>query len=123
MLPPKKTGKKPSFGGTETILVVEDEPAILRMIRMMLKQKGYSVISAATPTQALEKMETHAGAIDLLLTDVIMPEMNGLDLSRQIIVECPPALKLPIPCFRFQQIAFRVVCFALYRLSSARFNN
>jgi PAS domain S-box-containing protein len=119
----EKTGKKPSFGGTETILVVEDEPAILRMIRMMLKQKGYSVISAATPTQALEKMETHADVIDLLLTDVIMPEMNGLDLSRQIIVECPPALKLPIPCFRFQQIAFRVVCFALYRLSSARFNN
>ena len=76
--------KKAAAGGTETILLVEDEPSILRMTRMMLERKGYSVLSAATPSQALEEAEKHSGSIDLLMTDVVMPEMNGRDLSGKI---------------------------------------
>ncbi|MDZ7665531.1 MAG: PAS domain S-box protein [Desulfotignum sp.] len=76
--------KKAAAGGTETILLVEDEPKILRMTRMMLERKGYTVISSATPAKAVEKAKNHSGAIDLLITDVVMPEMNGRDIARQI---------------------------------------
>ncbi len=75
---------KTASGGTETILVVEDESAVLKMTRMMLEQKGYSVLSAATPAEALEKVKTHSGAIDLLLSDVVLPGMSGRDLAGQI---------------------------------------
>ncbi|MGM0644412.1 MAG: ATP-binding protein, partial [Thermodesulfobacteriota bacterium] len=76
--------KKTATGGTETILLVEDEPTILRMTRMMLEKKGYTVISASAPTEAVEKARNHSGLIDLLMTDVVMPEMNGRDLAVQI---------------------------------------
>ncbi len=76
--------KKAAAGGTETILLVEDEPSILRMTRMMLEKKGYTVLSAATPSEAVEKAKNHSGAIELLMTDVVMPEMNGRDLAGQI---------------------------------------
>jgi PAS domain S-box-containing protein len=71
-------------GGTETILLVEDESAILRMTCMMLEQKGYTVLSAAAPSEAVEKAGTHSGTIDLLLSDVVLPEMSGRDLAGQI---------------------------------------
>ncbi len=77
-------GKKEASGGTETVLLVEDEPAILRMARMMLERKGYTVLSAVNPQQALETAENHSGRIDLLMTDIVMPEMNGRDLSAKI---------------------------------------
>ncbi|MCF8114748.1 MAG: PAS domain S-box protein [Desulfotignum sp.] len=81
--------KKAAAGGTETILLVEDETSILRMTRMMLERKGYSVLPAATPAEAVEKATNHSGAIDLLMSDVVMPEMNGRDLAAQIIGLCP----------------------------------
>jgi CheY-like chemotaxis protein len=81
--------KKATAGGTETILLVEDEPSILRMTRMMLERKGYTVLSAASPAEALEKADNHSGTIDLLMTDVVMPEMNGRDLAEQITALYP----------------------------------
>jgi CheY-like chemotaxis protein len=81
--------KKAAAGGTETILLVEDEPSILRMTRMMLERKGYTVLSAATPAEAMEKAKNHSGTIDLLMTDVVMPEMNGRDLSEKITDHYP----------------------------------
>jgi CheY-like chemotaxis protein len=81
--------KKAAAGGSETILLVEDEPSILRMTRMMLERKGYSVLPAATPAEAVEKAKNHSGTIDLLMTDVFMPEMNGRDLAEQIITLYP----------------------------------
>jgi PAS domain S-box-containing protein len=81
--------KKAAAGGTETILLVEDEPTILRMTWMMLERKGYSVISAATPAEAVEKATNHSGSIDLLMTDVVMPDMNGRDLAGQITAIYP----------------------------------
>jgi len=76
--------KKAAAGGTETILLVEDEPSILRMTRMMLERKGYSVLSASSPLEAVEKATNHSGTIELLMTDVVMPEMNGRDLAGKI---------------------------------------
>jgi PAS domain S-box-containing protein len=81
--------KKVAAGGAETILLVEDEPTILRMTRMMLERKGYSVLPAATPAEAVEKASNHSGSIDLLMTDVVMPEMNGRDLAGQITALYP----------------------------------
>jgi len=76
--------KKAAVGGTETILLVEDEPAILNMTRIMLERKGYFILSAATPTKAIDMANAHADKIHLLMTDVVMPEMNGRNLSGKI---------------------------------------
>jgi PAS domain S-box-containing protein len=76
--------KKAAAGGTETILLVEDESTILGMTRMMLERKGYSVLPAATPAEALDLAKAHADKIHLLMTDVVMPEMNGRNLAEQI---------------------------------------
>ncbi len=81
--------KKATAWGTETILLVEDEPAILKMTRMILERKGYTVLSAATPAEAMKKAKNHSDVIDLLMTDVVMPEMNGRDLAEQITALYP----------------------------------
>jgi PAS domain S-box-containing protein len=81
--------KKAATGGTETILLVEDEPTILRMTQMMLERKGYSVLPAATPVEAIDLAKAHADKIHLLMTDVVMPEMNGRDLAGQITALFP----------------------------------
>ena len=71
-------------GNGETVLLVEDEPSIMRMAEIMLKRLGYQVLAAGTPSQALSLAAGHAGAIDLLITDVVMPEMSGRKLDNQI---------------------------------------
>jgi len=71
--------------GCETILIVEDEPAILAMTKMMLKKTGYTVLAAKTPGEAIRIAQEYPGNIDLLLSDVVMPEMNGWDLAMKII--------------------------------------
>jgi CheY-like chemotaxis protein len=81
--------KKSAAGGTEIILLVEDELTILRMTRMMLERKGYTVLSADTPARAIKKAKDHSCSIALLITDVVMPEMNGRDLAEQITALYP----------------------------------
>jgi signal transduction histidine kinase len=71
--------------GHETILVVEDETTILEMIRTMLEAFGYRVLAASTPGEAIRLAQTWRGEIHLLMTDVIMPEMNGRDLARTML--------------------------------------
>jgi PAS domain S-box-containing protein len=71
--------------GHETILLVEDEPAILKMATMMLDRLGYTVVGAKTPGEAVRLAEAHAGGIHLLVTDVVMPEMNGRDLAKHLL--------------------------------------
>jgi PAS domain S-box-containing protein len=80
--------------GRETILLVEDEPAILSMGRLMLENFGYHVLTAATPLEALRLASDYGGTIDLLMTDVIMPEMNGWELSRKLQVFHPGLKRL-----------------------------
>ncbi|MGB3223095.1 MAG: PAS domain S-box protein [Desulforhopalus sp.] len=75
--------------GRETILLVEDEPMILELSEAMLKGLGYTVFTAGTPGEAIRLAQEHCGQIDLLMTDVIMPEMNGSDLARSLVPLCP----------------------------------
>jgi CheY-like chemotaxis protein len=70
--------------GSETILLVEDEPAILRIATKTLEWLGYRVLAARTPGEAIRLAKEHRGRIDLLMTDVVMPEMNGRDLARNL---------------------------------------
>lgn len=90
--------KKPSdpinLDGTETILLVEDEPSILRMTRMMLERMGYKVLAAGNPREAIALAREHAGQIHLLMTDVVMPEMNGRDLARNMLSIYPKLRQL-----------------------------
>ena len=71
--------------GRETVLVVEDELAILRLTRVMLEKQGYTVLAAGTPQEAISIAKGHDGGIDLLITDVVMPEMNGHDLATSLL--------------------------------------
>jgi CheY-like chemotaxis protein len=79
-----KAPARPDARGDETVLLVEDEPPILRMTAKMLERLGYRVLKAGTPEEALRLAETHAGGIDLLMTDVVMPAMNGRELSGRL---------------------------------------
>ncbi|TWI64612.1 PAS domain S-box-containing protein [Desulfobotulus alkaliphilus] len=76
--------KKTATGGTETILLVEDEPMILDMTRNMLEMMGYKVLASTLPSEAIKTVKNFTGTIHLLISDVVMPEMNGAELSRQI---------------------------------------
>jgi len=78
--------------GTETVLVVEDEPAVLRIAKRMLGKQGYRVLTAATPGEATRLVTAHASEIRLLITDVIMPETNGQDLAKSLL-RLRPGLK------------------------------
>ncbi len=79
---------------SQTVLLVEDEPAILTLIHTMLLRLGYKVIAASTPGMALRLAADHQGPIDILLTDIIMPEMDGLRLSEKILALQPTILKI-----------------------------
>jgi len=76
--------ESPSFHGKEKILLVEDEPDILNICKLMLENNGYEVLTAATPGDAIHISSSHSGEIHLLLTDVVLPEMNGCDLSMKL---------------------------------------
>ncbi len=68
----------------EMVLLVEDEPAIREMGQMMLERLGYQVLAAGTPEEAMRIAGEHPGGIHLLITDVVMPGMNGRDLAEQL---------------------------------------
>jgi len=72
------------IGGDETVLLVEDEPMLLEMGEIMLKRLGYDVFTANGPGQALETVKRCDKDIALLITDVVMPEMNGMELSERL---------------------------------------
>jgi two-component system, cell cycle sensor histidine kinase and response regulator CckA len=73
---------------------VEDEPMILDLTMVMLKTLGYTVLTAATPGEAIRLAREHCGQIHMLLTDVIMPEMNGRDLAKNLLSLYPDLKRL-----------------------------
>jgi PAS domain S-box-containing protein len=81
----QENGLTPSLTGSETILLVEDEPDLLKMTTRILQRQGYKVLGASNPGEAMRLAETHPGEIQLLITDVIMPEMNGPDLAHRLL--------------------------------------
>ena len=84
----------PVLRGQETILLVEDEPAILNVASIMLEKQGYTVLKANTPGEAVRLAREHFGEIQLLMTDVIMPEMNGRDLAKNLLSIYPNMKRL-----------------------------
>ncbi len=80
----KESAAAPPEQGRGTILVVEDEPAILNMTATMLERQGYTVLGARTPGEAVRTAEEHGDRIELIITDVVMPEMDGLELARRL---------------------------------------
>lgn len=75
--------------GSETILMVEDEGAVRQLATHILKGHGYQVLCAGNGAEALRLSREHQGAIDLLVTDVVMPGMNGEQLARRLQSERP----------------------------------
>jgi PAS domain S-box-containing protein len=73
-----------TIGGTETILLVEDEEALRDMVRLILKSKGYKVIAAHDGSEAIKKYILHKDEIDIILTDMGLPEMTGLDMFKKM---------------------------------------
>jgi CheY-like chemotaxis protein len=90
----EKEQELPAEHGHETILLVEDEPAILQMTTMMLERLGYTVVAAATPGEAIRLALEYRGRIDLLMTDVVMPEMNGRELAGNLLSHYPNLKRL-----------------------------
>jgi PAS domain S-box-containing protein len=77
------------MGGRETILLVEDDAAVLRSTQRMLEHQGYRVLAADCPGKALSVARDHVGPLHLLLTDVVMPQMNGRDLALTLAQQRP----------------------------------
>jgi CheY-like chemotaxis protein len=74
----------PALRGTETILLVEDEEQVLTLTRRVLERHGYTVLAAASPEAALTALTGHRASVALLITDVVMPGMNGRLLCQQV---------------------------------------
>jgi len=73
----------------KTLLIVDDEVAITDAAYQILRDFGYKVFTASNPSAALKIVEEHGDSIDLLITDIIMPEMNGDELSKKISLVYP----------------------------------
>ncbi len=80
-----------SAGGSETLLVVEDEPAVRDIARRILEAAGYTVLTAASPGEALLAAERKGHEVQLVVTDVVMPGMNGRELAARLGPLCPHA--------------------------------
>jgi len=75
--------------GSGTVLVVDDDDDVRRMVERVLRRAGYTVLTASSGPDALARARSHAGAIDLLLTDVVMPGMTGQELIRELNTDRP----------------------------------
>jgi two-component system cell cycle sensor histidine kinase/response regulator CckA len=80
---------EPSIGGTETVLLVEDEEQVLKLGRLILERSGYTVMAARTPAAGLALAATVPGRLHVLVTDVVMPGMNGKDLLDRLRPDHP----------------------------------
>lgn len=75
--------------GSETILVVEDDKAVRRVTARVLREKGYHVLEAGAPSEARDHCAAHRSKIDLLLSDINMPQMNGIKLAEELVATLP----------------------------------
>jgi two-component system cell cycle sensor histidine kinase/response regulator CckA len=77
------------IAGTETLLVVEDAPVLRRLISVSLEKRGYTVLAAEDGTEAIRILENNPGKIDLVISDIMMPKLNGLELRKKAILLRP----------------------------------
>jgi two-component system, cell cycle sensor histidine kinase and response regulator CckA len=99
-----QSAPQPTRRGTETILLVEDEPGVRKLIAEILKTSGYHVLMASSGREALTIAERHAGTIDLLITDVIMPDLNGREVADRLRDLRPGLLVLFVTGFTSETI-------------------
>src|SRR5207248_3192508 len=76
-------------GGSETVLLVEEDEMVRKLTRRMLSNRGYAVLAAADGGDALRQLESHPGSVDLLVTDVVMPGMSGREVAQRLLVLRP----------------------------------
>lgn len=94
ILPEEQVEKRfNNLGGTETILLVEDDHSVRRAICLFLEKAGYRFLDADSPESALALLADNPGVIDLLITDVVMPGMNGHEFACKL-TETYPAIKV-----------------------------
>jgi PAS domain S-box-containing protein len=105
----KQPESSPREQGMETILLVEDEQAILKVTRKMLESLGYRVLPASTADEAINLARLHGDEINLLMTDVIMPEINGRELAKSILTILPNLRRLFMSGYTANVIAHRGV--------------
>jgi PAS domain S-box-containing protein len=91
--------------GNETILLVEDEPAVRELTHMVLSGRGYSVLEALNPEDAERLADSYGSEIHLLLTDVVMPGISGRDLARKLTARRPNLRVLYMSGYTFNVIA------------------
>jgi DNA-binding NtrC family response regulator len=91
--PPVVAPREQPAGGTAAVLIVEDEPSIRTLTRTILERAGYIVLSASTATDAEALFVQEAGGIDLLVTDIALPDGNGPALFKRLS-EKRPALRV-----------------------------
>jgi len=82
------------MAATETLLVVENEAAIKALVQMALERHGYVVLTAESGSEALSLAAAHNGPIDLLITDVVMPDLRGPELARRLVQQRPGLVTL-----------------------------
>ena len=82
------------MAATETLLVVENETAIKTLVQMALERHGYVVLTAESGSEALHLAAAHPGPIDMLITDVVMPDLRGPELARRLVAQRPALVTL-----------------------------
>jgi two-component system, cell cycle sensor histidine kinase and response regulator CckA len=93
----------PSSKPAETILVVDDDPEVLSLAVDILRMAGYNILSTTDPRHALRLARTHAEPLHLLLTDVVMPLMNGMQLATEVQALRPEVKILLISAYRTKE--------------------
>jgi DNA-binding NtrC family response regulator len=94
----------PSSKPAETVLVVDDDPEVLSLAVDILSAAGYTVLSTLDPRQALRLARTHPGPLHLLVTDIVMPLMNGMQLATEVEALRPEVKILLISAYRTKEV-------------------
>lgn len=111
-----------TFSRVGTVLVVDDEPEVLRLVETVLTRSGHRVITASNGDRAMEKVRRHGAAPDLLLTDVVMPGLSGPMIADQLHEQYPRLRVLFMSAFEDRQVVRRYVKDQGYDLISKPFS-
>lgn len=113
--------RRPTKAG-ETVLLVEDEPAILSLNARLLRRLGYRVLEADGPETALQLASAHGGEIHLLVTDVVMPGLNGHDLAERLLAARPGMALLYVSGYAAEVVTRKSILGGAVRLLSKPFS-
>jgi two-component system, cell cycle sensor histidine kinase and response regulator CckA len=94
--------------GSKQVLLAEDEPMVLNLMQRLFHSWGYRVFSARNKREAIEKAEEHKGEIDLLVSDVTMPEMDGQELAKTLVGKRPRLKVILLSGFSHARIALQL---------------